>query len=318
MTPVFLISLPRSGSTVLQRAIAAHPSVHTAPEPWLLLGLLLWDSPIETDSEVGFRTLRHALGQFLTTSRRSALEHGIRETTLATYSAEAPATATYFLDKTPRYALILPQILRLFPDAYYILLTRAPLDIVESIVSTWGDRGRRWRVRPYYPDLHAGFRNIAQTLLTPPQRLLHLRYEDLVADPASTLRRVSAFLDLHEESLTGSLAGGDLIAADLGDRKGRASGAIEGDRGALDAVTLNGLRRRWCCRFLRSLTPEYMSATGYDFAYEYSRVSHDRRQSQVIRDIGECTLQFAKVALPLRRIRAWGIRHVIQQAPELH
>ena len=43
---VFLLSLPRSGSTLLQRLLAAHPQVHTVAEPWLMLlsgaGLLAW------------------------------------------------------------------------------------------------------------------------------------------------------------------------------------------------------------------------------------------------------------------------------------
>src|SRR5262249_20278294 len=40
-TPILLLSLPRSGSTLVQRVLAAHPGVATASEPWLLLPLLL-------------------------------------------------------------------------------------------------------------------------------------------------------------------------------------------------------------------------------------------------------------------------------------
>ena len=38
--PVFLFSLPRSGSTLVQRLIAGHPQVATTSEPWILLPLL--------------------------------------------------------------------------------------------------------------------------------------------------------------------------------------------------------------------------------------------------------------------------------------
>ena len=38
--PLFLMSLPRTGSTLVQRVLAAHPGVATASEPWLLLPLL--------------------------------------------------------------------------------------------------------------------------------------------------------------------------------------------------------------------------------------------------------------------------------------
>ena len=35
--PVFVLSLPRSGSTLVQRVLAAHEEIATAAEPWLLL-----------------------------------------------------------------------------------------------------------------------------------------------------------------------------------------------------------------------------------------------------------------------------------------
>jgi Sulfotransferase family len=35
--PIFLFSISRSGSTLVQRIIAAHDGVATASEPWLLL-----------------------------------------------------------------------------------------------------------------------------------------------------------------------------------------------------------------------------------------------------------------------------------------
>ena len=38
--PVFLFSLPRSGSTMLQRALGRHPNIATLSESWFLLGLI--------------------------------------------------------------------------------------------------------------------------------------------------------------------------------------------------------------------------------------------------------------------------------------
>jgi hypothetical protein len=40
VTPVFLLSLPRSGSTLAQRILASHTEVATTSEPWLLLPYL--------------------------------------------------------------------------------------------------------------------------------------------------------------------------------------------------------------------------------------------------------------------------------------
>src|SRR2546427_380355 len=35
--PLFLFSLPRAGSTLVQRVLASHPEISTTAEPWLLL-----------------------------------------------------------------------------------------------------------------------------------------------------------------------------------------------------------------------------------------------------------------------------------------
>ena len=34
---IFILSQPRSGSTMLQRMLAAHPDIHTTQEPWIAL-----------------------------------------------------------------------------------------------------------------------------------------------------------------------------------------------------------------------------------------------------------------------------------------
>ena len=39
-TPIFIFSLPRAGSTLLQRMLAAHDAIASAPEPTFLLPLL--------------------------------------------------------------------------------------------------------------------------------------------------------------------------------------------------------------------------------------------------------------------------------------
>jgi hypothetical protein len=39
-TPLFLLSLPRSGSTLAQRILAAHGGIATTSEPWILLPYL--------------------------------------------------------------------------------------------------------------------------------------------------------------------------------------------------------------------------------------------------------------------------------------
>lgn len=42
---IFIVSQPRSGSTLLQRILSAHSQICTTSEPWLALPLL-WNNPI--------------------------------------------------------------------------------------------------------------------------------------------------------------------------------------------------------------------------------------------------------------------------------
>ncbi|MBK7454917.1 MAG: sulfotransferase [Anaerolineales bacterium] len=58
--PIFILSLPRTGSTLLQRLLSSHAAISTTPEPWLLLPFL---HPLASDgagAEYSYSTLRLA------------------------------------------------------------------------------------------------------------------------------------------------------------------------------------------------------------------------------------------------------------------
>ena len=61
----------------------------------------------------------------------------LRGFALELYAKAAEPDATHFLDKTPRYHYIAPELFRLFPDAKVVFLWRNPLAVVASIVETW-------------------------------------------------------------------------------------------------------------------------------------------------------------------------------------
>ena len=63
--PVLLLSLPRSGSTLLQRLLGAHSEVATAPEPWVLLPFLYALRPDDVYAEYGHRVAVSAVAEFL-------------------------------------------------------------------------------------------------------------------------------------------------------------------------------------------------------------------------------------------------------------
>ena len=104
----------------------------------------------------------------------------------------------YFLDKTPAYALVLPFLTKLYPNAHYVVLTRHPLAIMSSYANSFFD-GDWHGANDYNPIVNRYVPAIAQLLRQPAEHVLHVRYEQLVREPETELSRVFAFLDLPDE-----------------------------------------------------------------------------------------------------------------------
>jgi len=105
---------------------------------------------------------------------------------------------SFFLDKTPANALVLPFLRRLYPDAKYVVLTRNPLAIFSSYANSFFN-GSWPLAHEFNPILERYVPAIAAFLRERLVPLLQVAYEDLVADPESQLERVFAFLGLEHE-----------------------------------------------------------------------------------------------------------------------
>lgn len=103
--------------------------------------------------------------------------------------------------KLPETTLAFPWIVRMFPEAHYIYWTRDPRDNVAGahvtdqlskfgveVAPPLGEIEARLQSWTYQADLVAAD--------APPQRFLHVRFEDFVLDQAATLDRMSDFLSL--------------------------------------------------------------------------------------------------------------------------
>lgn len=130
---VFLIGFPRSGTTLLEQVLAAHPSVVTLEER---------------------ETLRDAVSAFMRTpadlsrlglASDQELESWRRRYWQRVAEAGVIAGGRLFIDKHPLNGLKLPLIARLFPGARVLLAIRDPRDVVLSCFR------RRFRMSaPYY------------------------------------------------------------------------------------------------------------------------------------------------------------------------
>jgi hypothetical protein len=112
--------------------------------------------------------------------------------------------------KTPANAARLKLLTKLFPDARYIYLSRNPLKVFPSTVKLWralySVQGLHnppyldsW-LDDYVLDMFARLTEDYEEdrHLIPPDRLIELRYEDLIKDPLATLRDIYKRLDIGD------------------------------------------------------------------------------------------------------------------------
>src|ERR1035441_201942 len=134
--PIFVFSISRSGSSLVQRVIGAHDGVSTVSEPWLLLPQLFAFRPQGVQAEYVHPLLVSALEEFCEhlPNGRDDYRQELHDFVLRLYGKAADPTATHFLDKTPPYCLISEEIMQLFPEGRFVFLWRNPLSVIASTI----------------------------------------------------------------------------------------------------------------------------------------------------------------------------------------
>jgi sulfotransferase family protein len=200
--PIFLISAPRSGSTLLARMLGSHSAIFAPAEPHLMPPLAHLGFHERVDqapydpviTQQGLRSFVSLLpggeADWLAALRR-ATDHLYER-------ALAPSGRALFLDKTPANALVLDFLVKLYPDARYVVLTRHPMAVWSSYVDSFFD-GDAAAAHARNPVLERYVPALARFLRERPVPLVHVRYEALVSDPESGLRELCAFLGVAYE-----------------------------------------------------------------------------------------------------------------------
>jgi len=262
--PVFLLSLPRSGSTLLQRVLASHHDVATTSEPWLLLPLIysFRDKGIEAEYEQ--HNLAHAMEDFclqLPNGKNDCLVE-MRELVLNLYK-KIGGDAAYFIDKTPRYHLIVDELMEMFPNCKIILLWRNPLAVAASMMETWG-KGK-WNLYSFHVDLYKGLDNLVNVYEKHPEKILAVKFEDFVSDSESYSQELFEYLDLP----VNASASAQFSKIDLKGRMGDPTGvkqykSINDESLNKWKKTLaNPVRKIWARRYLKWLGEKRLAVMGY-------------------------------------------------------
>jgi hypothetical protein len=178
--------------------LATHPDIHSVSEPWVMLHPLYALRPGGERGEYDAPVARGAVEVFLRGLPGGEADYweGVRRMAVYVYErARQVSGKRYFLDKTPRYYLVLRELHRVLPGARYLILFRNPLATFTSIVRTW--IGEEWyRLAEHRADLVRAPRLLVEGREALGEQALTLRYIDLVRDPEGETRRICRWLDV--------------------------------------------------------------------------------------------------------------------------
>lgn len=182
--PIFIVGLPRSGSTLLEQILASHPLVeatHELPEGGRLVRF------IDRHRKQRDRypdALRHLPPEIFTTLGKRYDDETKR------YRAGAP----YFIDKMPNNFANLGLLAASLPDALFINAMRDPLDTCLSCYRQLFARGQSFtydieELGLYYLEYRRMMDHWHEVL---PGKVLDVRYESVVEDLEGQVRRLLA------------------------------------------------------------------------------------------------------------------------------
>jgi tetratricopeptide (TPR) repeat protein len=194
-SPVFIVGFPRSGTTLLEQVLDAHPLLQSMDEQPFLLQAVARVS----DQGINYPT---ELGKLSGSDLNEIRAHYWR----AVRNRIPLAPDRRLVDKNPLNMVLLPIIRRLFPGAPIILAVRHPCDTVLSCFL----QHFRSDLALLGGDLNALARSYSRAfgfwysqcpLLRPD--IHELKYEQLIADLATEVDSLCAFLQLprHEAML---------------------------------------------------------------------------------------------------------------------
>lgn len=190
-TPLFIVGLPRTGTTLTERIIASHSKVGSVGETEFIQMVMRRESGIESVEKMNPAILRAAAGQDISSIRDGYLD------TVGYRLEDAPI----FIDKLPFNVLYLGFIAKAWPQQPIVLMRRNPMDACFSMfkqVFTWAYK------YSYNLDTLARYYIAYERLLDHwhkllGDRLIEVQYEALVSDQEAQTRRLLDGIGLEFE-----------------------------------------------------------------------------------------------------------------------
>lgn len=267
---IFIISQPRSGSTLLQRILFGHPEVQTSAETWLMLHPAYSLRRTGITADYGAHFAYKGVEEFLEnyTRGRAVYLDAIREWARVIYQdAIDKHRKRWFLDKTPRYFFIIRELYELFPKARFVFLLRNPMAVLASELRTY--------VKGDWPVL--GVFNA--DLLSAPDWILdgieHLgdkgyviHYEKFVTEPETAIPALCDYLGLDFHATMLDYSGTPKPVGNFNDPIGidqhtkPSTGSVDKWKAMVD----DDQSLYFAQRYLETLGESTISRLGYDYA----------------------------------------------------
>lgn len=191
LAPIFIIGQPRTGTTLVDRIISSHSLVHSAGEPLQMAMSLRSITNTRTKEFISTELInksRSVSGAELAGSYLSGL-------------ANLRGTTPFFIDKFPMNFMLVGFIVKAFPNAKIIHVTRGPADtcfavfkqLFEEVYQHSYDLSEMAEHYVMYRNLMEHWHDVM------PNKILDIAYENVVADNENQARRLIQFLDLNWE-----------------------------------------------------------------------------------------------------------------------
>ena len=195
--PIFLISMPRAGSTLLEQMLDQHGDIQAVGELPYLRALVR--SALEIHTRRRPVKVPELVAEMVPEETAAYGEDYLERASLHLHGRPR-----YFIDKMPMNWSDVPFIRRVLPQARFIEIRRDPMDCCFSNFIHYFSRAHAssFSLR----DIGRSYVDYARMLdhihAVAPDLVCHVVYEDLVENPERELRRVLDYLDLQwDESL---------------------------------------------------------------------------------------------------------------------
>lgn len=199
-SPIFIVGCPRSGTSLLRNLLRSHPHLGFPRESHFIPDFYEAYGDPRDDGEAFALAKRilelprmRAWGLALDPAELSnARSYGeLVSRIFETWALQA--NKRRWGDKTPKYVLHIPTLVKIFPDCRIVHIYRDGRDVALSWLRLGDEPRNTYTAARAWKHYVASGRQAGASL--PAEMYLEIRYEDLLDDPDQVLRRTCSFID---------------------------------------------------------------------------------------------------------------------------